>query len=156
MQTGRFVSSTHVRRIKQRDLIAYINLETDTFLIERVQHCDGITVKSKTYEYPLALIKTLQIKLFPLLNIQSKIIVHLAISNIHALDIGAKVRNLSESVFLKNILRYDEKKTMDNPIMKIIIGGAVFGIVFYFVLLQVFKKAIIKIIGDLTTHPPTA
>lgn len=155
MQTGRHVSSTHVRRIKKRDLLCFINLETDTLLIERVVYCDGINIRSKTYEYPVALVKTIQIKLFPLLNVQSRIVIHLAISNIHSLDIASKVRSLADSVFLKNILRYQDKRLGEKPIMQIIIAGAVFGLVAYFVLLQVFKKAIIRILGDMTLQPPT-
>lgn len=152
-QTGRFLSSTNVRKPKPRDLVAFINLETDTFIVERVQSFDGNIISTKSYEYPLSLIKTLQIRLFPLLNVNNRIVIHLAISNIESLDIANKLKELSDSVFLKNILKYGEKKALEKPITQIIIAGAVFGLVFYFVFIQVFKKAIINIAGNLT--PPT-
>jgi len=54
---------------------------------------------------------------------------------------------------LKNILRYKSTRTMDKPLVQMVIAGAVFGLVLYFVLIQVFKKAIIRMIGELTLKP---
>lgn len=155
-QTGRFVTSTHVRRIKRRDLICFINLETDLLIIERVQWCDGVTVKSKSYEYPVSLIKTIEVKTMPIVNIKNKIVIHLAISNTYSLDITNKLRDLADSVFMKSILRYQDKKFTEKPITQIFIAGIVFGLVGYIMLIQVFKKAIIKMLGQMTLVPPEA
>lgn len=154
-QAGRSFSSTHIRRVRKRDRICFINMENDTLLVERVLDCDGVNITSKTYEYPLSLIKTIEIKLFPLLNVENKIILHLAIANTSSLDIANKMRNLSDSVFLRNILRYGSTKLMDKPIFKIVIASVLGGIAFYFAMLYVFKKAIIQIIGQVETTNPT-
>lgn len=152
-QSGRFVTSTYTRRIRKRDLVCFINLETDLLIVERVQWCDGVTVKSKSYEYPVSLIKTIEIKVVPFLNMKSKIIIHLAIANIYSLDMTNKLRHLADSVFLKSILRYQDKKLHEKPITQIIIAGVVFGLVLYVALIQVFKKAILKFLGELTLKP---
>lgn len=153
-QSGRFVTSTYTRRIRKRDLVCFINLETDLLIVERVEWCDGVTVKSKSYEYPVSLIKTIEIKIMPLLNFKSKIIIHLAISNIYSLDMTNKLRNLADSVFMKSILRYQDKKMLEKPLTQIIIAGLVFGLVLYVALIQVFKKAILRFLGELQLRPP--
>jgi len=152
-QTGRYVTSTYTRRIRKKDLICFINLETDLLIVERVQWCDGVTVKSKSYEYPVSLIKTIEIKVMPLLNFKSKIIIHLAISNIYSLDLTNKLRNLADSVFMKSILRYQDKKMLEKPLTQIILSGLVFGVILYIALIQVFKKAILKFMGELQLKP---
>ncbi len=153
-QTGRFVTSTYTRKIKRRDLVCFINLETDLLIIERVQWCDGVTVKSKSYEYPVSLIKTIEVRTTPIINIRNKIVIHLAIANTYSLDITNKLRDLADSVFMKSILRYQDKKFAEKPITQIIIAGVVFGLVLYIALIQVFKKAILKMIGQMTLVPP--
>ena len=39
--------------------------------------------------------------------------------------------------------------------LQMVIAGAIFGVVLYFALVQVFKDAILSIIGTLTLTPPT-
>jgi len=153
-QTGRFVTSTHTRKIKRRDLVCFINLETDLLIIERVQWCDGVTVKSKSYEYPVSLIKTIEVRTMPLMSMKSKIVIHLAIANTYSLDITNKLRDLADSVFMKSILRYQDKKFAEKPIIQILIAGGIFGLVLYIALIQVFKKAILRMIGQMTLVPP--
>jgi len=153
-QSGRFVTSTFMRRVKKGQLIIYLNLETDLFIIEKVQYCDGVTVKSKSFDYPMSLVKTVFIKK-NFLQIRP-LIINVAITNIETLDFAGHLSDLADSVFLKNILKYEEsQKILDRPITQIIISGAVFGLVFYFALLKVFEKAIINIIGSLNLIPPS-
>jgi len=153
-QTGRFFTSTKVRQVKRRDYACFINFETDLLLVERIRMSDGVTLQTKTYEYPIALTKTIEIKLNPLINVNRRIILHLCVANISALEISNHIKNLASSVFLRNILKYRDKKLAEKPIIQIVIGCCLLGVVFYFMLIRVFEKAIVRIIGDLTLTPP--
>jgi len=157
MQTGRHISSTRMREIKRRDLAVFLNLETDLCVIERVMNCDGVTLETQSYKYPVTLTKTILIKLFPLLNVKNKIILHLCIANVESLEIANHTKNLVSSVFLKHLLKHeDDRKLMEKPFMQIIVAGLVFGIVGYFMFIQVFKKVVVTIIGELTLNPHEA
>lgn len=144
-QTGRYFTTTQIRRPKRNQYVCFVNLETDTLIIERIKSCDGITIKTKSYTYPLSLIKTIEIKLFPLLNFNSKIYIHLAIADISSLDIASKMQNLADSVFMKNLLQYGGEKLSDKPLFKIILGGLIGGLVFYFAMILIFRKIIVSI-----------
>jgi len=155
-QAGRSFTTTRIRRIKKNDLFVVVNMENDTFTVERVQEFDGTNVKSKTFIFPANMIKSIEIRLMPIINLNNKILIHLAIVNIRSGDIANKMRNLSDSVFMQNILKYNQKGLGDKPLLKIIIGAVLGGLVFYIVMLWVFKKIIVQIVGDITNHTPTS
>ena len=152
-QSGRFVSSTRLREIKRKDFICFVNLETDVIVIERVQGSDGINVYSNTYEYPLSLTKTIILRT-SLNPMKKRTVIHLCIANVSSLEIASEMKNLVNSVFLRNLLKYEDSKgALEKPLTQIIIGGLVFGLVLYFALIQVFKKAIIHMLGQFEITP---
>ena len=155
-QTGRFFTSTKLRQIKKRDWVCFVDCEADILVIEKVVYSDGTTLQSKSYEYPVALTKTIEMKPSIISLKRRGIIIHLCIANTYALQIGNHVRNLANSVFLKSILKYkDGRKLSEKPLLQMIIAGAIFGLVGYFMLLQVFEKAILHFIGQFEIIPPT-
>lgn len=152
-QSGRYFTSTKVRKVKKRDFACFINFETDLMLIERIRLSDGVNLQTATYEYPIVLTRSIEIKLLPF-NLQRKFVIHLCVANISSLEISNHIKNLASSVFLRNILKYRDRKALDKPLTQIIIGSLLLGVVFYFMLIRVFQKAILRIIGDLTLTPP--
>lgn len=155
-QSGRYVTSTKLRQIKKRDYACFINLQTDVLVIERIKGSDGVNLHTDNYEYPISLTKSIEIRTSPIVSIKKKTVIHLCIANVSSLEIASHMRNLVDSVFLRNILKYkDERAIMEKPLMQIIIGGLIFGIALYFGLMQVFKKAIIYMIGQFEIIPPT-
>jgi len=157
MVSGRYVTGTNLREIKRGDLAVFLNLETDVTVMERVKKTDGVTLITRNYEYDIALTKTLIIKRIPIIHgISTKIIIHLCIANVHSLKIATQLKALSDSVFLRNLLKYKDKSLKDKPILQMIIAGGIFGLVLYFAMIQVFKDAILSFIGSLTLLPPTA
>lgn len=157
MVSGRYVTGTNMREIKRGDLAVFLNLETDVTVMERVRRTDGVTLITKNYEYDIALTKTIIIKRIPIIHgLSTKIIIHLCIANVHSLKIATQLKQLSDSVFLRNLLKYKDKTLRDKPIIQMLIAGAIFGIVLYFALIQVFKEAILTFIGSLTLNPPTS
>ena len=155
MVSGRYVTGTNMRVIKRGDLAVFLNLETDVTVMERVRRTDGVTLITKNYEYDIALTKTILIKRIPIIHgLSTKIIIHLCIANVSSLKIATQLKALSDSVFLRNLLKYKDKTLKDKPIIQMIIAGGIFGIVLYFALIQVFKEAILQFIGTLTLQPP--
>lgn len=154
-QTGRFFTSTRLRQIKKRDWVCFIDCEADILIIEKVVYSDGITLQSKSYEYPIALTKTIEMQP-KLLSLKRKgTIIHLCIANTYALGISNHMKNLTSSVFLKAILKYREgRKLSDKPLLQMLTAGFLFGIVAYFVLIKVFEKAIFYMIGEFQVIPP--
>lgn len=154
-QSGRYFTSTRMRLIKKGDWVCFIDLEADILIIEKVLYSDGKSIQSKSYEYPVALTKTIEMspKLFSIRR--KKTIIHLCIANTYALNISNHIKNLSDSVFLRTILKYrDKRKLSEKPIFQLFIGGFIFGIIAYFVLIKVFEKAIVYMIGNFTIIPP--
>jgi hypothetical protein len=155
MVSGRYVTGTNMREIKRGDLAVFLNLETDVTVMERVKKTDGVTLITKNYEYDIALTKTIIIRRIPIIHgIGTKINIHLCISNVSSLKIATQLKALSDSVFLRNLLQYKDRTLKDKPILQMLIAGAIFGLVFYFALIQVFKEAILTMIGSLTLIPP--
>lgn len=156
-QTGRFFTSTKLRQIKKRDWVCFIDCEADILIIEKVLYSDGTTLQSNSYEYPVALTKTIEMTPSFFSLRRKKIIIHLCIANTYALEIGNHMKDLTSSVFLKAILRTkDSKKLSEKPLLQMIIAGALFGIIAYFVLIKVFEKAIVNMIGQFQITPPEA
>lgn len=154
-QSGRYVTTTKLRQIKKRDFACFINLQTDVLVIERIKGSDGVNLHTNNYEYPISLTKSIEIKTSPLISMKKKTVIHLCIANVSSLEIASHMRDLVNSVFLRNILKYkDERAVMEKPLMQIIIGGLIFGIALYFGLMQVFKKAIVYMIGQFEIVPP--
>ena len=154
-QTGRFFTSTQLRKIKRRDWVCFIDCESDILVIEKVVYSDGTTIQSKSYEYPVALTKTIEMKPGLLSLKRRGTIIHLCIANTYALQIGNHVKNLANSVFLKSILKYrGDKKLSDKPLLQMIIAGLLFGFVLYFVMIKVFENAIIHMLGAFEIIPP--
>jgi hypothetical protein len=155
MVSGRYVTGTNMREIKRGDLAVFLNLETDVTVMERVRKTDGVTIITKNYEYDIALTKTIVIKRIPIIHgLSTKIIIHLCIANVSSLKIATQLKALSDSVFLRNLLKYKDRTLKDKPILQMIIAGGIFGVVLYFSLIQVFKEAILSFIGTLTLNPP--
>lgn len=155
MVSGRYVTGTNMREIKRGDLAVFLNLETDVTVMERVKKTDGVTLITKNYEYDIALTKTIMIKRIPIIHgLSTKIIIHLCIANVSSLKIATQLKALSDSVFLRNLLKYKDRTLKDKPILQMLIAGGIFGIVLYFSLVQVFKEAILSFIGTLTLNPP--
>jgi len=144
-------TSTRIRTVKKGEIAIFINLTDDTIFMERIQSFDSTTIRTKHRIFPLGLIKTIAIAkpfYIPMFEEPYKYI-HLCIANAHALDLSQKINELVSSEFLKAIITYEQPKGLkDNPYVQIVIGSVVFGLVMYFVLLQVFKKAIVRMIGE--------
>jgi len=144
-------TSTRIRTVKKGEIAIFINLTDDTIFMERIQSFDSTTIRTKHRIFPLGLIKTIAIAkpfYIPMFEEPYRYI-HLCIANAHALDLSQKINELVSSEFLKAIITYEQPKGLkDNPYVQIVIGSVVFGLVMYFVLLQVFKKAIVRMIGE--------
>lgn len=154
-QAGRFFTSTQLRRIKKRDWVCFIDCEADILIIERVVYSDGTTLQSNSYEYPVGLTKTIEMQPSFFSLRRKKIIIHLCIANTYALEISNHMKGLTSSVFLKAILKTkDRSKLSEKPLLKMILSGFIFGIIAYFVLIQVFEEAIINMIGQFQITPP--